>query len=257
MQLDDLGVSWNRRATSKILELACGASNLSSTGQKAQHVPGGVALARCRRVGERRRRGVAHVQRVRRARHVDDRTTIEVCGDGSRVEGRRHDDKPQVGTRQPGLFGERDAEVGVDAALVKLVEHDRAKSAKERILHQPGRENALGCKEHDGVGSELPLKADVPAHLGTKRPSLLDSHARGQAAGGNTARLQHDHWPVDSKRWRHTRRLAGARRCCHDDGARVTSAREDLRDEAVDRQWNQRHARSLHTDRPAHQVPAL
>ena len=61
----------------------------------------------------------------------------------------------------------------MDAALVELVEHDVRKSADERILLQPRRQDAFGRHEQARVLCESRLEPDVPADLAADRPAAL------------------------------------------------------------------------------------
>ena len=83
--------------------------------------------------------------------HVDDRAAVEKRRHRGRVERRRHDDDPQVVARAPGLPRQRDREVGVDAALVKLVEDDRAEVGEQRIGLQARGQHAFGDDEQPRV----------------------------------------------------------------------------------------------------------
>ena len=89
----------------------------------------------------------------------------------------------QIVAREPGLFRERDAEVGVDAALVEFVEDDRAEVREQRVLLEARRQDAFGRKQHARRRAEAPLEPDVPADLGAERPALLVGDAPRDARG--------------------------------------------------------------------------
>ncbi len=55
--------------------------------------------------------------------------------------------------RQPRLFREREPEVGVHAALVKLVEDERRDIAQQRILLQVRGQDAFGDDEQARVAA--------------------------------------------------------------------------------------------------------
>ena len=89
----------------------------------------------------------------RRAYSIDDRMQLarapSTTGQSPRnarhargVERRRHDDDAQVVAREPGLPRQCEAEVGVDAALVELVEDDRSRS---RRAADPAADARSGC----------------------------------------------------------------------------------------------------------------
>ena len=65
---------------------------------------------------------------MRGAGYVEHRTVVEKRRYRRRLERCRHDDDAQIVARPPGLTGQREPEVGVDAAFVKLVEHNGAET---------------------------------------------------------------------------------------------------------------------------------
>ena len=88
---------------------------------------------------------------MQRAWDVDDRAAAEERRHRARIERRRHDDDAEIGARQPRLLGEREAEVGVNAALVKLIDDERGDVAQQRILLQVGGQDAFGDDEQPRV----------------------------------------------------------------------------------------------------------
>ena len=74
---------------------------------------------------------VRDVERKLPAGHVDHRTVAEVTRDARGIDRRGHHDQPEVGARTPGLARERQPDVGVDAALVELVDHDRPQTRRQ------------------------------------------------------------------------------------------------------------------------------
>ena len=133
---------------------------------------------------------------------------------------------PQIVARAPRLPRQRDREIGVDAALVKLVEDDGAEVGEQRIALQPRGQDAFGHDEQPRVGGEAALEADLPADLAAERPAAFVGDARGDRARGDAARLQQDDRTVGRERRRNTRRLAGAGRG-GDDRARATALDAD------------------------------
>ena len=181
-------------------------------------------------------RRVVDLERMRPAGNRDRRTAIEIAGDGIRVHGGRHHDDAEIVARQPGLPGQREPEIRVDAALVELVEDDRPKAGEERILLQPGRQDAFGGQQHPGVRTELPLEADVPADFAAERPAALVGDAARDRPRRDASRLQHDDRAVRGERGRHARRLARTWRRRQHQRPSLPDEREDFRDESVDRQ---------------------
>ena len=106
-----------------LLQMLDGALDLRRAGKKAQDL---TVRLRQRVSGGIRHRFAGRVldgDRVQPARHVDDGATVEKRGDARGVQGRRHDHQAQVVARAPRLPRQGDGQVGVDAALVKFVEH--------------------------------------------------------------------------------------------------------------------------------------
>ena len=89
--------------------------------------------------------------RMQRARDVDDRAAAEKRGDRRGVERRRHHQDAQIRSRQPRLLRQRQAEVGVDAALVKLIDDERRDVAQQRIVLQVGGQDAFGDDQQPRV----------------------------------------------------------------------------------------------------------
>ena len=150
--------------------------------------------------------------------------------------------------REPGLLRERDAEIGVHAALVELVEDDGAEVREQRILLQARRQDALGREEHARRRAELALEPDVPPDFPAERPALLVGDARRQAARRDAPRLQDDHRAVGGERGRDACRLARARRRRDDHGAGLADSREDLRNERDRSGAQDRHTRIFARD---------
>jgi len=177
------------------LQVVDGSANLERAGQKAQHV-----AARCphgfgNRVRHGDARGISHFQRVQAAWHVHHGTGVQERGDRPAVKRRRHDEDPQIVAREPRLLRERDGEIGVNAALMKLVEHDGAKRGEQRILLQTRRQHAFGRDEEPGSRPEPPLVSNVPADLLANAPATLGRDALRDRPSGHAPRLQENQRP--------------------------------------------------------------
>ena len=181
--------------------------------------------------GDAELRRVVDLERMRPAGNRDRRTAIEIAGDGIRVHRRRHHDDPKIVARQPRLPDEREPEIRMDAALVELVEDDRPKVGEERILLQPGRQDAFGRQQHPGVRTELLLEADVPADLAAERPAAFDGNPPRDRPRRDAPRLQHDDRTVRGERRRHPRGLARAWRSRQHQRPSLPDERHDVRDE--------------------------
>ena len=118
-------------------------------------------------------------------RYAYDAAIAEERGDLLCIDGRRHDDETKIVARLHGLPREGQREIGVNAPLVKLVEHDRREVREQRILLQAGGQDALGGDQQPGVvpgtsarsGSAIPL-----ARPSVQRPLV------GDATGDDCAR---------------------------------------------------------------------
>ncbi len=149
---------------------------------------------------------------MQRAGDVDDRAAAEKRRDRSGIERRRHHQDAQIGARQPRLPRQREAEIGVHAALVELIDDERRDVAQQRIVLQVGGEDAFGDDEQPRVAGELPLETDVPADLAADGPAAFLGDPPRHGARGDAPRLQQQHAAAIDQRRRHARRLAGAGR---------------------------------------------
>ena len=202
------------------------------------------------RLGRGTARRVGDVHGMQAAGDIDHRATAEKPRDGVRVDRRRHDHDAQVGARAPCLLGEGDRHVGVDAALVKLVDDDRPEIREQRILLKARRENAFRCGEQARFRSEPPLKPDVPADLASNRPAALLGNAPDDGAGGYASRLKQDDRAVADERGRHARRLSRARLRHHNHRTRSLERSGDFRKIRIDRKFD--HLTRGQADRTAH-----
>ena len=132
------------------------------------------------------------------------------------------------------MFGERDAQVSVDAALVELVEHDGPEVFEQRVLLKTSCQDAFGGEQNLRACSEAPLEPDLPPNLVANRPRLLVGDAFGQTSRGDTPRLEDDDWPIDGKGRRNARRLAGSWRRGDDDSSALTGVVENRGQERGD-----------------------
>ena len=138
-----------------------------------------------RQLEPRRCSGVGDVDRKRAAGAADDRGVAEELRDRLGFERGGHHDEHQV--RPDGLAHlaeQRDGQVGVQAALVELVQHDAADAFEERVVEQLPREDALGHDVQARLGGDLSLEADLVADLAAELPAVLlgDALRRGRAA---------------------------------------------------------------------------
>ncbi len=231
VQRHDLDVAPDTR-----LQVRDRAANFSRARQKAEHLAVGRPKHFGGGVGDRLSRRICDLERMPTSRHVDHRTFAEEGRDGARVERCRHDDDAKIVAGEPGLPRQRNREVGVDAALVELVDDDGRERRQQRVaLHSRG-ENAFGDDEQTRVGAEAPLEADLPADLAAERPPALGGNPRGNRARRHAPGLKQDDGTVGQERRRHACGLAGAWRGGHDGGTRSPDGVEDRIEERIDRQ---------------------
>ncbi len=208
-------------------------SNLRRARKKAKHVAARPWQQAADGRADRHARGVLDRQGVGAARHRDDRTIVQERRHPPRIEGRRHHDDAQVVAREPRLPRKREAKVGVNAALVELVEHDRAKAREQRILLQACRQDSFGGNQQGRAGGEAAFEANVPADLQPSGPALLVGDTAGNRARRDATRLQQDDRTVGDQRRGDAGRLACTRRGRDDHGGMRAETVADLADVRV------------------------
>jgi hypothetical protein len=87
----------------------------------------------------------------------------------------------------------REREVGVQAALVVLVEDHAAHSFEQRVLLEPAHEDALGDEQHAGPAAVHAFEANLVADFLAELEALLFRHAPGRRERGDSSRLEHHH----------------------------------------------------------------
>ena len=142
-----------------------GIFDLPHARKEAQHVAWCPRQHLVYRLGHRLRRGVLERQRMQRAWHIDDRAVTEECRHRGGVERRRHDQDAEIVARLPRLFRKREPEVGVHAALVKLIQDERGDITQQRVPLQVRGQDAFRDDEQARVLRESALETDVPADL--------------------------------------------------------------------------------------------
>ena len=105
-----------------VAALADRGRDLSRSRQEAQNVAPAFAATRRQRGRDRFSGRVLDRERMQRPWDIDHRAVAEERGHRARIECGRHDDDAEIGARQPGLLDEREAEIGVHAALVKFID---------------------------------------------------------------------------------------------------------------------------------------
>ena len=126
-------------------------------------------------------------------------------------------------------------DIGIHAALVKLVDHDGSESREQRVALQARAQHAFGRDQEAGVAGEAALEPDLPSDLEADRPAALVRNPARDGSRRHPPRLQKDERPVVNKRRRNARGLPCARLRRDDKGARPPQIGNDLGNEGVDR----------------------
>ncbi len=176
--------------------------------------------------------------------------TEEPC-DGRGVERGRHHENfqfwPQFGL-QPA--DNCQGQIGVERSLVKFIEHDQTDAFQQRIVLQHPHEQPVGQSQDSSLAARLAFEANLIADLLPQRRATLFGHPPGGGSSGNPPRLEQHDLPVAGEARIEqgrgdTRRLARARGSAQHGGAVAPQRRDNLRQDFVDRQFGQMHARSL------------
>ncbi len=131
---------------------------------------------------------------IRGGRGVTGGSRGEQAGPGLGVGGRRGGDQPQVGAEgRADVEQEGEGGVGVQVALVALVEQDRVHTAELGVALKALEEDPGGDDLHDGAGTRPALAPDRESHLGADLRAQQPGHAPGRGPHRHPARLGHDH----------------------------------------------------------------
>ena len=247
VQREDLGVH--------VAQAAGDVVDLPATGQEHEHVTGslrdGPSHDRAHVVEERRLH--PHPARRRdgtRGRAPDDVDGVHRVGGGDDgsvegerqvVGGRRGGRREQAQVRAQGgarVDAEGQREVGVEVALVALVEDDGVDPRELRVALEPGHEQPRRDDLHPRLRAGASLAADRVADAPAHRLAEQPRHPLGRGADGDAARLGDEDPPADrpGQRERHQRRLARAGRGDEDGGPALVQRGLELRERRAHRQ---------------------
>ena len=113
------------------------------------------------------------------------------------VERGRHHEDAEVGPQvRPGVEGQRQAQVGLEAALVELVEDHQPHAVEAGVALQPPGEDALGHHLDPGVAADGPVVAGAVADRAADLLAEQRRHPPGRGPGGQPAGFEHDDAPV-------------------------------------------------------------
>ena len=113
----------------------------------------------------------------------------EVLGETGRVDRRRGDDDPELGTRRQQLLEVAEQEVDGEAALVGLVDDDRVVAAQPPVVVDLGEQNAVGHDLDPGPPGGPAREAHLVADGVPQTHAHLVGEALGDGAGGDAPRL--------------------------------------------------------------------
>ena len=233
-----------RGASSKVLVRRISAA----PGRKASSEPVSARIARiivsatCGSIGRASRPSIAGLDRKGAAFAGNHRRVAEQCGDARAVDGRRHDQDAQILAQALlHVAGQRQAEIGVERALMELVEDHGRDAVEHGIVEDEPGEDALGDDLDPGAARDFGAEPDEQTHGVADALAQRLRHALGGGARGEPAWLK-DQIPARFLRpilarehQRHPRRLAGAGRR-HQDGRSVaTQCRRQVRQGGIDR----------------------
>ena len=221
--------------------------HLRTARQEREHGAGAFRERAAHGIGDRAlrrlawaRRSVAVCDRVHPTGRAQDRRLVHESRDGVGVDGRRHGEQTQIGTqRARDVERERQAEIGVERALVILVEHHRPHARQLRIVQRLSCEHAFGDDLQARRGRDLRLHP----HAGAHQPADPRAELHGDAAGGgprdHAAGFQENDLAVQPRRieqsGRHQRRLSRAR-LGDEDRVPMPQCREQVGQDGRDRQ---------------------
>ncbi len=222
-----------------------GAADLGCARQEDQHVP-------IQPVANQRLQGSCHLllQRRRRSRGVSDRNG-ELAAFGAQhraaaqkrrhrpgVHRGRHHHQPQVGPR--GLLEppqQRQREIALQVALVKLVEHHRGHPVEPGVRKQAARQHALGHEPQPRSRPGHLLKTHLVAGGLAGALAHLPGHTPRRQARRQPAWFQRHHipWPRQQRR-RDAGGLPCPRRRDQHEAWPFTQPRDDVGNQRIDRQ---------------------
>ena len=182
-------------------ERALAMADFAPAGQKGQHVALGLAQRLLHAGGDahldglaRLRRPIAHLHRKQPPAGLDHRRLVEQRRDALGLERGRHHQQAQLRPQALARFpAQREREVGVEAALVELVEDDQPDARQLRIGLQPAREQAFGDDFDARIRPDAALEAHLITHGFADFFAEQARHARRRGACREPARLEDQH----------------------------------------------------------------
>ena len=161
---------------------------------------------------------IARLDREHAARRFDHRRAAQPLRHRAGIERRRHGDHAQVlAQRRLRLAHQGEGQVGLQAALVQLVEDHAADAVERRIVLQHPQEEAVGHDLDARARAHLAVEPHAIAHGFADRlasvAAMRRAAARAASRRGSSITILRAAEPRRvEQRQRHARRLAGARR---------------------------------------------
>src|SRR5690606_24373477 len=144
---------------------------------------------------------IARLDVIGAALGFDHRRIAEQARNARTVDGCGHGNEPQILAQATlRIEREREAEIGIERALMKLVEQDGRNTLELRVVEDQTREHAFGHHLDPRLARDLGAEADADAD---SLPDLLSqrrSHAGGGGAGGEPPWLKHEDTPATDPR---------------------------------------------------------
>ena len=219
--------------------------------------PASARIARDDDVGDLRLDGariaadIARLDRKGAALALDHRGVAQQPGNARAVDRRRHDEELQIlAQTHLHVAGERQAEIGIERALVEFVEQYRGDAVEHRIVeHKPG-ENSFGNEFDPRPARNFGPEAHPQAHRVADALVKRRRHALRGRARGEPARLEHQDAAVfrpifAGENKRHPRGLAGPGRRHQHRRMMRAQRRRQLRQRGVDRERGEVHSLTL------------
>jgi hypothetical protein len=200
------------------------AADLANAGQENEDVARAFREHRCHRSGNcsielalTGRSGVANRDRMAAADTRDHRGVAEEACERLRIQRCRHRNDAQPRARiELHLARHGQRQIGIQAALVNLVEHQCADAVEKRIFLNAPQEDAVSHCDQPRARRRFMVEANVVAHLvSAERDAALARDAPRGRARGHAPRLEQEHAARHragiEQCGRHSHRLAGAR----------------------------------------------
>ena len=172
----------------------------------------------CGSIGARIAADIARLDRKGAAFAFDHRRIAEQPGNARAVDRRRHHEELQILAQALlHVARQRQAEIGIERALVEFVEQHRGDAVEHRIVEDEPGENAFGDDFDAGLARDFRAEAHPQADRLADALAERLRHALGRGARGEPARLEHQDAAVfrpvlAGEHQRHPRGLAGAGR---------------------------------------------